>query len=292
MCLYPLYDVYTHRLKEYKKDPIPPLVHQLWLHKKGVEVSYENIPKKERALSDDVELNFPYTYTYKFWSNFEIEELWNIEELQPYKECFQKAQPHIIKCDMARYAIMYAYGGIYMDMDCSLGDRPLIADISKDQIYYYEDDKNNKVFNGYLVSRPKNPFWLLLLDLILAKLSNKDYIVHSIPEVYATSGPEMLGKTIVLLNELFPHLREDIAPFPHSEFPLKIDQPSMSSWKADLVKDEVHKTGNYSFYIIFLLLPILFLLIFIMWYWTRNSLHREAIANMNKMYTNNEFNFA
>lgn len=303
-----MYARYRDRLQDYERKPWFPTVHQMWLvekcglysvprdesHVLGYRFETKdkyidttlNIPDKEARLSYDVELNLPAPYPYKFWTSKDICKLWELPELQAYKESFYKAEPHIIRCDMARYAIMYAEGGIYMDMDSILTDKPLVADRSRDQIYYYEDDKKTKIYNGYLVSRPNNPFWLLLLDIICEKLTEKNYIIHSIPEVYATSGPEMLGKTVAtLVQQGIPN----IEALPQSEFPIKIDQPSMSSWKAELVKHEVQSTGNQWYWILLVLLPILFLLIFIMWYWSRNAQQREMINRLNKEYPGYRF---
>lgn len=292
-----IYDLYLDRLSKYKREPIPLLVHQIWLYSD----LNKPIPKKELELHENLKQDLSSKYEYKFWDNTNIESLWELPELQKYKEYFQKVQPHIVKCDMVRYAILYAMGGVYLDMDSVLEDKELIANRNKDHIYYKEvlviDDVKPGIFNGYLVSRKHNPFWLLVLDLICQKISTyPNYTIYTIQDVYSTSGPKLLSEIVLTLNARnrqvsIDSTSEEILSLEYSDLPISINQSILNGWKSELMKVEAKNTCTIWVYFLVLVLPILFILVYIMWCWNRNSLQKKTLKTLQNIHPKNTSTF-
>eukprot|EP00038_Savillea_parva_P010223 m.188735 g.188735 ORF g.188735 m.188735 type:complete len:412 (+) comp17528_c0_seq1:286-1521(+) len=53
----------------------------------------------------------------KVWSNKEVKDFWK-DEFPEYRKLWRKARP-IQRADFARYLIVYKYGGLYADLDCT-----------------------------------------------------------------------------------------------------------------------------------------------------------------------------
>lgn len=139
---------------------------------------------------------------------------------------------HIEKCDFARYLVLYVYGGVYMDLDFIAiknlsrlfkiqppfginAAPPNGSDFNSQKINGSQEMEINRtlllvlepkehspstdpldipkrVFNGFLGSSPKNPFWLDFMDEIM-----KNYRMRtskSTSSVFGTTGPLALSK--------------------------------------------------------------------------------------------------
>lgn len=155
---------------------IPKIIHQMWLDKEIDD--NEIVPNKYREHVRTFKINNP-EFTYILWNNNKVKQLFNHPEIIIYKNYFDNASDHIIKCDFARYAIMYLYGGIYSDLDfyCNknlslLLKRPLLL-VYEPYTHTEENDGiDRRLFNGFIGSTSGQQFWLDFMAYIIKNHNN------------------------------------------------------------------------------------------------------------------------
>ena len=78
--------------------------------------------------------------------------------------CYEKIAH---KTDLWRYCILYDTGGIYMDADCVLLNNInfLISDYN--MVFVTNDRGTKDIFNGFLLSPPKNPIFKEIIDFMM-----------------------------------------------------------------------------------------------------------------------------
>jgi len=177
---------------------IPKLIHQIWFQ------GEENIPSKLKEYHSTWILHNP-TYKIKVWDEKSIDQVlieYNDEETT---EMYNNYKHMIQKIDLAKYIILYIYGGIYIDMDMKclkpltddfIGDNDVILCEMISELYFTYlfipsgYDINSKLINnGIIMTSPKHP--ILLYTIEQAK-KNKDSITSYISKtiyVYASTGP-------------------------------------------------------------------------------------------------------
>jgi len=127
---------------------------------------------------------------------------------------FNKLKPGAYKADLFRYCILYINGGVYMDIKFKLHVK-LIDLINKyGEIFVKDVDYKLRsckrgCFNGFIITKPKNPIFLDCIKLIEQNYNNKYYGKN---HLYPT-GPCLLGYIIrskynnisynLLVNETF-----------------------------------------------------------------------------------------
>ena len=89
--------------KKLKKKIIPKKIHQIWIGKE--------VPKKYKKWRVSWMKNHP-EYEYFLWDETKILKLDLINRNQ-----FKRAINPAVKSDIARYEILYKFGGIYVDTD-------------------------------------------------------------------------------------------------------------------------------------------------------------------------------
>lgn len=83
------------------------ILHQIWFQGK------ENIPNKYKKYQNEWEVQYP---EYQLWDQKKIENLLNSFN-EKIKEYYNQLPFMIQKIDIAKYLILYRFGGIYVDMD-------------------------------------------------------------------------------------------------------------------------------------------------------------------------------
>ncbi len=125
-------------------------------------------------------------YVHILWFDEDLDNL--IKDHFPwFKSIYDSYDSIIKKVDIARYFILYKYGGIYADMDylCTKNFYDLLP---QDKISISESPwKNNEyIQNALMISPPENDFWLKVIEK--AKTRTK------LPVLDAT-GPRLLSDT-------------------------------------------------------------------------------------------------
>lgn len=90
---------------------IPKIIHQIWIQ------GEENLPKKYHTSVQSFKSMIPQGYEYFFWDDSKIKELLEKNNFTCIRDCYNKSQRLEQKADIARYVILYLYGGYYVDVD-------------------------------------------------------------------------------------------------------------------------------------------------------------------------------
>jgi len=153
----------------YQEKPlIPKVMHQIWLGSSSIPPLYKHYLNECQKLHPDWE--------FKFWTEKDIDEL-GLE----YRDVYDKALNYAGRSDIARYEILYRFGGVYRDMDVKCF-RP-IDDLNHKYTFFvpidfpFEDAfdvyKMISINNGIIGSDPGNIILKDALDII-----RKDFDKH------------------------------------------------------------------------------------------------------------------
>lgn len=169
------YDAYLKETNHF--EIVPKIIHQIWIGSK--------VPKKYDEWRQSW-LKYNPEFEYILWDEKEILDIGLINE-----EKFLKSKNLGIKSDIARYELLYRFGGIYVDTDFEdlkpidkmLLCRPFVGG----QLHFDQ----TSIANGILICKPK----LNLLKILIDSLPN--YKDNKCPlEVLDYSGPEYMSKII------------------------------------------------------------------------------------------------
>lgn len=88
---------------------------------------------------------------------------------------FQSLKLGAHKADLARYCILYIYGGLYMDIKVEL-IKPLSEIFIDDGVFYSViSTGNDNIYQGIIKSPPNNPLFLSLIDYIVSTNNPRNY---------------------------------------------------------------------------------------------------------------------
>ena len=171
----------------------PKIIHQTWKN--------ETVPETWKESPELWKKHHP-GYQYRLWTDADNRKF--IEERFPwFLETYDGFRHNIQRADAVRYFILYAYGGIYSDLDIE----PTRSLDSVLQQYYDQGAKivlmnsENTLLeslcasNCFMVSVPKHPFWLLMVDSIMKNKNSRTWMgKHA--HVMASTGPGRLKKVL------------------------------------------------------------------------------------------------
>lgn len=194
----------------------PKIIHQMWLDTK-VRDNTEP-PEKYRKLgySETFKQLNP-EFEYKFWNWEMVDKLFENPLLTPWKDFFYNGiTRHIEKCDFARFAVLYIYGGVYVDLDFKCL-KPLYPYVKNREFgCFFEppehiediDKTDRRLCNGFLISSKGHWIWPKFLDYI-----KENYTVYH--HVILNTGPAIFShfeKKYHLLDN-YPHYFLDTCLF-------------------------------------------------------------------------------
>lgn len=126
--------------------------------------------------------HFP-DFVYIMWNDEDIDYFMS-SRFPSYYGMFKEYDKHIKRVDVARYFILYEYGGIYADMDyqCNKNFYHLLP---KGKVSIAESPHAGEGFqNALMASPPKNPYWLEVF---------KDLVEHKdVDDVLQATGPQVI----------------------------------------------------------------------------------------------------
>ncbi|RHZ02948.1 hypothetical protein DYB35_008046 [Aphanomyces astaci] len=188
---------------------IPKLIHQSWK-------TANHIPSKFSPWMQSWRVHNP-TWSYMFWDDADNLNLFETHYPKYASVARQVGKIHL--ADMTRYALLHHYGGVYADgdfeslkpfddlvhMDLFLSFEPLVHSV------LLEGATSPVLCNAILASIPGHPFWLEVLDNILATFEgggdNRDPVsltgprmVHRSVQKYSSQQPPP-SRSITLLDE-------------------------------------------------------------------------------------------
>jgi mannosyltransferase OCH1-like enzyme len=146
---------------------IPLIIHQIWYQ--GIDDIKQ--PYKSCFINTIkfLEKSENKKWDHQFWDKNRIEKL--IIDLYPqFWHIYNKCDILVQKLDVARYIILYHYGGCYMDMDMEI-IKDFSELIDKDDELIFSLTQQLGYNNGILFSSKNNPFWLDFLNEVDKKIN-------------------------------------------------------------------------------------------------------------------------
>lgn len=147
-------DKFVTFIEEKQKIWIPKIIHQIWIQEEDICEDFWEYQ----------ETWFPYTqrgWSYKLWHNDEIVKL--LQEEHPHiVDCYHRARSHSSRSNFARYAILYRYGGVYVDTDMkSLKD---ITPLLEEADLVLSRERNVLLATCIIGAIPRHPLFAMCLN--------------------------------------------------------------------------------------------------------------------------------
>ncbi|XP_060600780.1 uncharacterized protein LOC132754202 [Ruditapes philippinarum] len=131
-------------------------------------------------------------FKYTLWNASMVEEL--LEERYPQLRDLYHSYDHWVRrADMARYIVLYEYGGIYVDLDIKstgkqLNDLYKTFKSTTDIVLYLTSPP--VVSNDFMIAKPKHPFMKHVVCGL--ESANRWYVLPYVTTMY-TTGPMFLN---------------------------------------------------------------------------------------------------
>jgi len=181
----------------------------MWLDKNTLDNNYAPVKYNKFIESFDIHNK---DFAVIFWNMKKVKRLFDdYPKISKYKNIWHKLPNHIQKCDMARYIILYIFGGLYIDLDfmCFKNLSPLLNKeliLVREPIELSGSDKI-KISNAFIGSIPGHPFWPDWLEYIClslrAKFARLPLLLEGTPsntvfsDVMDTTGPTNFGQFFI-----------------------------------------------------------------------------------------------
>lgn len=153
---------------------IPKIIHQIWIQ------GYSKIPYNLRIYHQGCK-NINHNFKFIFWDEIKILKLLEKYFGEKYVKIYKNYNIFAQKADFARYAILYVYGGIYMDMDM-ICRKNLMSFLNYD--FFCTKDNltfpvSKRYLNGIIGARPRHPVFLYVFEKILSRTKYSKNITYS-----------------------------------------------------------------------------------------------------------------
>jgi mannosyltransferase OCH1-like enzyme len=135
---------------------VPRIIHQ-------VAAYMSHLPKIWISCQKSWKKQFPNPhFTYKLWDDSDLKGL-IIDKEPQLLEIYNGYHRNICRIDLARYVILYHYGGIYADMDFECL-KNFYHNLKPNTAYIVASPKTHPSNNALMCSNVKNPFWLKVIS--------------------------------------------------------------------------------------------------------------------------------
>ena len=134
--------------------------------------------------------------TYKIWSGDEVRQVISENFSNDVLEAYDCLKPFAYKADLARYVLLYLYGGLYIDIGISLKKKwniPQQYEVAACRDLPFVTPTWIAIQNGLLWARPKRKEFLNAINYIVLNCKNKYYGINPL---YPT-GPVLLGRAFI-----------------------------------------------------------------------------------------------
>ncbi len=177
---------------------IPKIIHQIWYQGEDkIPSTYPNYTKSWKEKNPD--------HKYIFWDKNKIVKLMKDHYPTLYKK-FNSYPKMIQKIDMAKYVILYHYGGAYVDVDSEC-IKP-ISDLLKyknmvlvqfnvntfEKILSFGQIYGDVFQNGFIAGKKNHPFLKCCIEILLKEDTKKKIYETGLKYVFRTTGPGLLTK--------------------------------------------------------------------------------------------------
>jgi len=154
---------------------IPKIIHQIWIQ------GYDNIPKHLKEMHENcVKINDDFKFI--VWDDDKIKKFLKDNFKPKYLEVYNMMTIPAQKADFARYAILYKYGGIYLDMDmvCRKNlnyflKHKVFFTTKKDLAYHVYP----RYLNGIIGAVPNHKLFKIIFKNIFEREKHYDNVTYS-----------------------------------------------------------------------------------------------------------------
>jgi len=126
------------------------------------------------------------TFEFRFCTDEDCEKFIKENFSPEIYDCYSRLQIGAAKADLWRILVLFAHGGVYMDIDAAFSWFPE-AFLSPHLIEMFVRTKNNKLTNYFLASAPGNTVFKSIADKIIENIT-----ADSITNVYDLTGPTVV----------------------------------------------------------------------------------------------------
>jgi len=190
---------------------IPRKLHQIWYQGQA------NISIDGKICQNTVK-KINNNWDYILWDEASINNLVE-KDYAWFKPYFNKNTNMIQKIDLAKYLILYKYGGIYVDMDFisiknfnNILDRIVKEDLEATNVCQYPNiiltdeyplssQYQKTICNAIMISTKEHPFWLGLFNEYIKNINYTDE--NKDKETYTKTGPIFLYNVITKLLKYY-----------------------------------------------------------------------------------------
>jgi|694.fasta_scaffold01183_14 mannosyltransferase OCH1-like enzyme len=154
------------------------MIHQIYITDSPSPIALEKV---ERIKAN---------YEHKLWDNNSIRELLEKEFEPDVLWAYDELVPYSFKGDLAKYAIIYIYGGWYVDVSFSV--LPDIDKYNDENGVFFKDTVDGYVACGMFYSPLGNEVLKKAIDTIVDNCKSRHYGIHPVD----CTGPGVLGKVV------------------------------------------------------------------------------------------------
>ena len=196
---------------------IPRIVHQMW-KTKNIPIQMKAWVSKWRATNPDL--------MYMFWTDVSSREF-VAKYYKSLLKTYDDFQFGVQKADMFRYIVLYAFGGVYADLDveplksldpirdwapCILSREPNAHhQVLTYHLYGSKADLNYTLAcNAFMACRPGHPFFFYLLSRIVKESVGVTGRNCGLESTLNCTGPETMTRVVTFYKRSLPsHLSHD-----------------------------------------------------------------------------------
>lgn len=161
---------------------IPKVIHQIWIQ------GFNMIPNKFKKYKQDCQ-KINNDFEFILWDDHKIKKFLEENYSEDFLELYNFYKIPAQKADFARYAILFKYGGIYLDMDM-LCKKNLVPFLNYNVFFTRHAFSINKTYlNGILGAQPKHPLFTIILRLIFERK-------NSFKDVRFSTGTKLLYDSV------------------------------------------------------------------------------------------------
>jgi len=186
---------------------IPTTIHQIWWQ------GYSNLSPEFKRNRDIFIKNHP-NFKFILWDEKLIDKLIKEEYKYIFDEIENLNLELIQKIDLVKYLILYKYGGVYTDIDIISVKNIIDLFTTENKIIFFKMnigvnwtekivlklfnlDNSFIVNNGFIISPPKNIFWINLIYCCIDSCKKSTILNKSkLFKIFNTTGPAIISREI------------------------------------------------------------------------------------------------
>ncbi len=167
------------------------------------------LPDRLEQLSQELIYSFQ-GYEYSLWGNKSIRDFLSENFTSEVLQAYDCLAPYAYRSDLARYCLLYQYGGWYVDLGIKFAGNYVVSSVDQNLEMIYFWDLGDLLapyrsfydcMNGIIYSSPNNPILKTAIDLVIDNCRNQFYGSDSM----SPTGPGVLGRAIAIHGKTDKH---------------------------------------------------------------------------------------